>query len=130
MLFCSFIPKGITLNDLLDKTQFLHDQRELVSRAVHRLDPEFTPHYTPPVLDYDCPLMTKLKLDAVENRQGLMHSPAEGLMTLEELKERGRRQMEIEMKGEIEVENIDVKDDASPTVKLYVSCFHLFIYDF
>ncbi|KAI8439642.1 hypothetical protein MSG28_013355 [Choristoneura fumiferana] len=111
--------KGITLNDLLDKTQFLHDQRELVSRAVRRLDPEFTPHYTPPVLDYDCPLMTKLKLDAVENRQGLMHSPAEGLMTLEELKERGRRQMEIEIKGEIEVENIDVKDDASPTVKLY-----------
>ncbi|XP_061718880.1 DNA-directed RNA polymerase, mitochondrial [Cydia pomonella] len=111
--------KGITLNDLLDKTQFVHDQRELVFRAVRRLHPSFTPHYTPPVLDYDCPLTDKLKLNEIQNRQGLLTSPAEGLMTLEEVKERGRRQLQIEIKGDIEVQNIDVKDDASPTVKLY-----------
>ncbi|XP_049876277.1 DNA-directed RNA polymerase, mitochondrial [Pectinophora gossypiella] len=111
--------KNIILNDLLDKTKFLYDQREVVLKAVRRIDPNFEPQYTPPVLDYDCPLLDKLKLTEVENRRGLLSSPAEGLLSIEDMKEQGRKQLEVEIKGDIEVLNIDVKDDASPSVKLY-----------
>lgn len=115
--------QGVTLNDLLNKSKFLYDQREVVLKAVRRLDPDFTPVYTAPELDYVCPLLENLKLDQIEDRIGLFESPAEGLLTVEELKQRVKKQLEIEIKGEIEVKNIDVKDETSETVNLYVSIF-------
>ncbi|XP_050347708.1 DNA-directed RNA polymerase, mitochondrial [Nymphalis io] len=111
--------KGFTLNDLLDKTKFLYDQREIVLKAVRRLEPDFVPQYTPPLLDYDCPLLDKIKLDNVDNRKGLLISPASGLLTLEELKAKGREQLEMEMNGEIEVQNISVQNQESKDVDVY-----------
>lgn len=112
--------QGITVNDLLDKSKFLYDQRETVLRAIQRLDPNFEPQYTPPLLDYNCPLLEKLTLDNIENRKGLLKSPAKGLLSLEELNAKGVEQLEMEMAGEIEVENIAVKDKESEPVRLYV----------
>lgn len=112
--------KGITLNDLLDKSKFLYDQREVVLNAIRNIVPTFTPTYTPPKLDYDCPLLDGINLDNVcGSRDGLKHSPAEGLLTVEEMKQRAKKQFEIEMKGNINVQNIDVKEDVSDTVKFY-----------
>ncbi|XP_028178400.1 DNA-directed RNA polymerase, mitochondrial [Ostrinia furnacalis] len=110
--------KGMTLNDLLDKSKFLYDQREVVLAAVRRLDPGFVPQYTPPVLDYNCPLLEEIKLEHVEERLGLLKSPAEGLLSVEEVIQKGKEQMQVEIKGDIEVSNIDIKDEASPHVKL------------
>ncbi|KAG6451382.1 hypothetical protein O3G_MSEX007099 [Manduca sexta] len=109
--------KGISLNDLLDKSKFLYDQREVVLKAIRRIQPGFEPQYTPPVLDYVCPLLDKLKLDQIENRKGLMHSPAEGLLTLEEMVQKAKEQLETEIVGEIEVENINVRDESAPMVQ-------------
>ncbi|XP_048479577.1 DNA-directed RNA polymerase, mitochondrial isoform X3 [Plutella xylostella] len=111
--------EGITLNDLLDKSVFENDQREVVLKAIRRLEPDFEPVYTPPDLDYNCPLLNDLNLEHTENRLGLAKSPAEGLFTVEELIERGKKQLEIEIKGDIEVKNIDIKDDSSPAVTLH-----------
>lgn len=109
--------KDITLNDLLDKTKFLYDQREVVLQSIHRLQPDFEPHYTAPVLDYKCPLLDNLTLDKVENRQGLMTSPGEGLFSIEEIIEKGKEQLSMEIKGEVEIQNIGVKDEQSDIVK-------------
>ncbi|KAJ0174512.1 hypothetical protein K1T71_009620 [Dendrolimus kikuchii] len=109
--------KGVSLNDLLDKTKFLFDQREVVLKAIRRLEANFTPFYTPPTLDYDCTLLNQLKLDAGQDKSGLRHSPAEGLLGLEEILQKGKEQLEIEIKGEIKVKNIDVKNEDSETVK-------------
>ncbi|CAH0400996.1 unnamed protein product [Chilo suppressalis] len=106
--------KGITLNDILDKSKFLYDQREQVISAVRKIDPDFEPQYTPPVLDYDCPLMEKLKLDNVDARLGLLQSPAGGLLSLEEIRQRGKEQLQIETDGDIEVQNISVNEDVIP----------------
>ena len=114
--------QGLTLNDLLDKSNFLYDQRETVLKAIKRLEPHFEPKYTLPPLDYICPLLDKLKLENIENRKGLLNSPSEGLLEFDELKAKGVEQLEMEMAGEIEVENIAVKDEESETVQLYV-CF-------
>nr|XP_049705055.1 DNA-directed RNA polymerase, mitochondrial [Helicoverpa armigera] len=109
--------KDITLNDLLDKTKFLYDQREVVLQSIHRLQPDFEPQYTAPVLDYKCPLLDNLTLDKVENRQGLMTSPGEGLFSIEEIIEKGKEQLSMEIKGEVEIQNIGVKDEQSDIVK-------------
>ncbi|XP_013189813.2 DNA-directed RNA polymerase, mitochondrial isoform X1 [Amyelois transitella] len=109
--------KGINLNDLMDKTKFLNDQRAVVLKAIRRIQPGFEPVYTPPVLDYDCRLLDDLTLDKVEGRLGLLKSPAEGVVTLDEIHGLGKLQLDTEIKGEIEVENIDVKDESSPHVK-------------
>ncbi|KAJ2945772.1 hypothetical protein O0L34_g614 [Tuta absoluta] len=116
--------KNITLNDLLDKSKFLYDQREVVLRAIRRIEPGFEPSYTPPALDYACPLLDTLQLKQVDNRRGLLSSPAEGLVTLEEMLEKGKKQLEIEIKGDIEVQNIDVKDEATTNVKFYRQKLH------
>lgn len=42
-------------------------------------------------------------------------------MTLEEVKQKGKDQLMIEIKGDIEVQNIDIKDEASSNVNTYVS---------
>lgn len=99
----------------------MYDQREIVLKAVQRLEPGFEPQYTPPILDYNCPLLDKIKLDNIQNRKGLLISPASDLITLEELKTRGREQLEMEMMGEIEVQNIAIKDEESKNVEIYVS---------
>ncbi|KPJ13503.1 hypothetical protein RR48_07083 [Papilio machaon] len=101
---------GIILNDLLDKTKFVYDQREVVLNAIRRLQPDFVPSYTPPVLDYDCPLLEKLKLSDTTNRKGLLTSPAEGLLSLEDMKKKGQIQLDMEINGEIEVQNIAAQD--------------------
>lgn len=93
----------------------------MVLKAVRRLDPYYEPNYTPPALDYDCPLVEKIKLENVDNRKGLMTSPANGLLTLEELRAKGKEQLAMEMAGEIEVQNIFVMDEVTNNVELYVS---------
>ncbi|VVC87266.1 unnamed protein product, partial [Leptidea sinapis] len=102
--------KGIQLNDLLAKTKFLFDQREVVLKAVRRIEENFTPHYEPPPLDYNCPLLEKLKLDNIENRMGLVTSPASGLLTLDEMKTLGKQQLELELKGEMDREKLSVAE--------------------
>ncbi|CAH0725565.1 unnamed protein product, partial [Brenthis ino] len=112
--------KNITLNDLLDKSKFLYDQQEIVLKSIRRLEPNFEPHYTPPLLDYNCPLLETLKLENIENRKGLLISPAKGLLTTEELKAKGLEQFKMEIAGEIEVKNIAVAEDAeSKNLQLY-----------
>lgn len=112
--------QGITLNDLLDKSKFLLDQRETVLKAIRIIEPLFEPVYTPPALDYNCSLLEGLNLNVHGNRDGLAMSPAEGVLSLQDLEERAKRQLETEIKGEIEVKNIDFKDDPSDIVKEYV----------
>ncbi|XP_004931824.1 DNA-directed RNA polymerase, mitochondrial [Bombyx mori] len=108
---------GISLNDLMDKTTFQHDQHETVLSAIQRIQPGFQPQYTPPILDYECTLLEKLKLSNVENRLGLLKSPSEGLLTREDMLQKVKEQIQVELKGEIEVENINVKDVESKTVQ-------------
>lgn len=117
--------QNITLNDLLDKTKFLYDQREVVLKAIHRIQPDFQPQYTPPILDYNCPLLEKITLDRPENRQGLLTSPAKDLLSLEEMIQKGKEQLNIEIKGDVEINNIAIKDEQSESMKFCVSIFNV-----
>lgn len=59
----------ITLNDILDKSQFVVDQREMVFAALKRIQPDFQPKYTEPELNYVNPMLKRLNrhIAPVEN---------------------------------------------------------------
>lgn len=50
----------ITMNDILDKSKFVRDQREFAIAALRRIHRNFTPEYTPPQLLYSNPLVDSL----------------------------------------------------------------------
>lgn len=44
----------------MDKSTFIRDQRTFVLQAIHRIQPEFSPVYTPPQLGYTNALLDAL----------------------------------------------------------------------
>lgn len=44
----------------MDKSTFARDQRELVLKALQRIQPDFVPVYTPPIIKYVNPLLEHL----------------------------------------------------------------------
>lgn len=61
--------QGITMNDILAKSKFVKDQREVVLNALHHIDPSFTPKYPEPQLAYKNPLLESLNKDIAPMRE-------------------------------------------------------------
>ncbi|XP_001356998.3 DNA-directed RNA polymerase, mitochondrial [Drosophila pseudoobscura] len=51
---------GFTLNQIMDKSKFVADQRDIALDALRRIRPNFTPVYVPPLLGYDNELLNHL----------------------------------------------------------------------
>lgn len=51
---------GITLNDIITKSQFVRDQRKILLNALRLLEPNFNPVYKPPATHYDNVLLNEL----------------------------------------------------------------------
>ncbi|XP_036223864.2 DNA-directed RNA polymerase, mitochondrial isoform X5 [Bactrocera oleae] len=56
---------GITLNEIMDRSVFIADQRDIALDAIRRIRPDFTPIYTPPVLCYNNELLNNLNQSIV-----------------------------------------------------------------
>ncbi|XP_026844287.1 DNA-directed RNA polymerase, mitochondrial [Drosophila persimilis] len=52
--------EGFTLNQIMDKSKFVADQRDIALDALRRIRPNFTPVYVPPLLGYDNELLNHL----------------------------------------------------------------------
>lgn len=52
--------QGITMNDILNKSKFITDQRERVLNALYRIDCRFKPVYDVPTLTYTNPMLESL----------------------------------------------------------------------
>lgn len=50
----------ISLNDIMDKSIFVNDQRSNVLKAIRRIRRDFVPVYTPPQLTYSNDLLATL----------------------------------------------------------------------
>lgn len=59
-MFVFILLKGISLNDIMDKSKFIRDQREFVLCAIRRIQSNFIPKYTPPDLSYSNNLLETL----------------------------------------------------------------------
>jgi len=113
----------------MDKCNYLYDQRQIVLKGIRRLDKTFVPVYKKPNMNYDCVLVNGLNPDKIHEKKGVyneseyLSSPAKGVISMEELEVKIERQIKNETRGTIEIKNIEVKEEPTASVLLYVSLF-------
>lgn len=61
----------------MDKSIFIRDQRQFVLRAIRRVEPSFSPVYTPPQLTYSNKMLESLN----ENVRSIEEKPYETVST-------------------------------------------------
>ncbi|XP_011140975.1 DNA-directed RNA polymerase, mitochondrial isoform X2 [Harpegnathos saltator] len=91
---------GVFFDDVLNISQMKGTQREAIYKCVCLASPEHNASYPDFERPYNCKLLQNLKLDNY-------HSPAKGVVTLDELRQMIQTQINTEMQQELEVKNID-----------------------
>ncbi|XP_012257403.2 DNA-directed RNA polymerase, mitochondrial isoform X1 [Athalia rosae] len=95
--------RGISLNDVLDKSVFTHDQREMTDRGIRVLVPDFEANYTRPDTSYSNHLLEK-----ITGTIGQSIEPAKDIVTISELMTKARHQMQLEKTGSVTVKSVAV----------------------
>uniref|UniRef100_A0A6M2DMP6 DNA-directed RNA polymerase n=1 Tax=Xenopsylla cheopis TaxID=163159 RepID=A0A6M2DMP6_XENCH len=106
------ISKGFSLNDVVDKSKFTNDEREVVISAIQRLEPEFKPVYTPPILHYTGELVEYLNtnrppienLNRTENLEGDLDKD---FFSAKKLRIWSQEQLNLEVNGIVAVKSIE-----------------------
>ncbi|XP_053957497.1 DNA-directed RNA polymerase, mitochondrial isoform X1 [Anastrepha ludens] len=108
---------GITLNQIMDRSVFTADQRDIALDAIRRIEPDFSPIYTPPVLSYNnklldnlnehilpvgnsAPKTTPLSLPSNKTKSKREYDKAE-------LQNLAREQLKVELDGCITIKSIE-----------------------
>ncbi|EDW87211.1 DNA-directed RNA polymerase, mitochondrial [Drosophila yakuba] len=106
--------EGISLNQILDKSKFVADQRDIALDAIRRLRPDFKPVYVPPQLGYDNELLNHLnehvlpvgaKEEPGKADYAIMNSKRG--YTTAQLEQLAREQLKIELDGSITIKSIE-----------------------
>ncbi|XP_076661503.1 mitochondrial RNA polymerase [Halictus rubicundus] len=92
---------GITLNEMFNKTHFKHNQRENVLKVIRLHRPNFDPPHSTVDLGYMCNLLNKVHM--WDN----YCSPAEDILTMDELKSNLKVQLQCEEDIEVPIESIN-----------------------
>uniref|UniRef100_A0A1L8DGQ1 DNA-directed RNA polymerase n=2 Tax=Nyssomyia neivai TaxID=330878 RepID=A0A1L8DGQ1_9DIPT len=106
---------GISLNDIMDKSKFLGDQREIVLDTIHRLEPNFQPSYTPPQFTYSNNLLNSLNTNVPPIDEPL-HLPPIPPEKYEEMRKVMQEQLDHELRGYVTVKNIEKFPEPTPQV--------------
>uniref|UniRef100_W8B9K7 DNA-directed RNA polymerase n=2 Tax=Ceratitis capitata TaxID=7213 RepID=W8B9K7_CERCA len=114
---------GITLNQIMDRSMFTADQRDIALDAIRRIEPDFTPIYTPPVINYNNNLLNDLnesilpmddissnKVSSQTIRNVMQHKRAYSKAELEKM---AREQLKIELDGSITIKSIESSSEFS-----------------
>lgn len=112
----------ISLNDVLTRPKFVNDQYENVLKIARMFDANFTPNFQRGIMNYSCHLLS----DIFVNRN--FESPAKGLFELNDLKERAKKQYEIESLGEVEIKNISMNIEPTESILEAVSFEKFFLF--
>lgn len=120
----------ISSKDIMDKTIFVKDQREMVLHAIRRVNPDFIPEYTKPELLYNNHLVNSLN----EHVQPIEYDPIKNLdaklsgseimdskkgFSRDDLEKWGREQLLNELNGEITIKSILKYPEPTPKVLSY-----------
>ncbi|XP_076280985.1 mitochondrial RNA polymerase [Lasioglossum baleicum] len=92
---------GITLNDMFNKTHFKHNQRENVLKVIRLHEPNFEPSRSIVDLGYTCNLLNKVPM------RDNYCSPAEDILTMDELTNDLKVQLQREEDIEVPIESIN-----------------------
>ncbi|CAO1371112.1 unnamed protein product [Diamesa hyperborea] len=129
-IYIEAIASNITLNDIMDKSIFLKDQRTVVLHAIHMIVPTFAAVYTPPELGYSNKLLNPLNQNIKEityetHRNLETKLPGSNIMnskegfSREKLEEVGKEQLQNELTGYVTVKSIEKFPDPNPTILHY-----------
>uniref|UniRef100_A0A1Q3FEP1 DNA-directed RNA polymerase n=1 Tax=Culex tarsalis TaxID=7177 RepID=A0A1Q3FEP1_CULTA len=120
--------KGLTMNDIMDRSKFTHDQRETVLGLFREMSPGFSPGYTAPALHYNNHLLNALnehvlpidgQISGGESTTGSEIMASKAGFTREQLEEFSKAQVELELKGHLTVKSIQKFAEPTETVKTY-----------
>lgn len=116
---------GVTVNDILDKSKFHSDQREMVLDSIRRVIPDFEPEYTPPKLTYNNKLLNSLNKNVLSAKEKRISTRGTDIMksklgfSKETLQEWAREQLKIELEGSVTVQSIEKPKEDSPNFELH-----------
>jgi DNA-directed RNA polymerase, mitochondrial len=119
------------LNDIVEHSKFVADQRETLISALQLIEPNFTPVFTPIDINYSNVLLNDLNKHVVPIDQVTdpndTHLPGSEVMETkkgfvrDELEAMGRQQLEIELAGCVTVPSIEKFPPPTKAVLHYVS---------
>lgn len=127
--------EGITLNDIVDKSVFVSDQRDIVVKAIRFLEPRFVVEYTPSELNYSNILVNALNKNVIpineiipknEKVRGCEIMNSRRGFSGEELLKLAREQLNIELEGTVTVKSIQKHPEPTKTVLLHVNLLKLY----
>lgn len=117
---------GYSLNEIMDKSKFLADQRDVALHAIQRALPDFKPLYSPPILGYNNPLLNHLNEKILSPHEDVNHankcsSKVDGSEIMHsklgynkaQLEELAREQLKIELDGCITIKSIEKSKEFS-----------------
>lgn len=127
-----FIFQGFSLNCIVDKSKFCQDEREVVISAIQRLEPEFKPVYTPPILHYTGELVEYLNTNrptiksiTSNENSGVMSEQkySDQFYNVKNLQMCSKQQLNLEMNGIVVVKSIEKLPEPDEFVLHYVRRF-------
>lgn len=108
---------NLGLNQIMDKSKFLADQRDIALDAIQHVIPDFEPIYTPPLLEYNNPLLNNLNervlpanepvFDKKESIDGSEIMNSKLGYNKEQLGKMAKEQLKIELDGCITIKSIE-----------------------
>ncbi|XP_058056924.1 DNA-directed RNA polymerase, mitochondrial [Anopheles bellator] len=119
---------GFTMDDILDRSKFTHDQRDVILSLFRSLSPSFEPVYRPPILTYNNHLVDALNEHVLPIGA---HPPADGSVpgaeimnpkagfTRDALERMMQQQVELELDGHLSVKSIEKFPEPTQLVLQY-----------
>ncbi|XP_060666767.1 DNA-directed RNA polymerase, mitochondrial [Drosophila nasuta] len=107
--------QGYTLNQIMDRSKFVSDQRDIALDAIRRVRADFTPVYVPPQLGYDNELLNDLnaytvpvgaEAETIKQQDCSIMNSKLGYSKAQ-LEQLAREQLQVELDGSITIKSIE-----------------------
>ncbi|KAK0181415.1 hypothetical protein PV327_003703 [Microctonus hyperodae] len=106
--------QSITFDDILNESKTKIGQYSDVLSSIHCIEPGFVPTKNVRNESYSVHLLDKIKFD-----NAVCKSPAENLLTLDDLKHRFKIQTEHEINGRVEIKSVEKFEETKPIIAHY-----------
>ncbi|CAH0564781.1 unnamed protein product [Brassicogethes aeneus] len=111
--------KGFTFSKMMNDGCFLCDERAMVLKAMHSVDPDFQIYLDTPKLHYRNMLVNHLNEDSQLEKKIEQFEEKGGLFTPDSLKSKIQEQLDLEIEGYVTIKSIESKGAPSEDVKRY-----------
>ncbi|XP_014613955.1 PREDICTED: DNA-directed RNA polymerase, mitochondrial isoform X2 [Polistes canadensis] len=97
----NMVNNGISFDDIFNKSKFKLNQSENILKTIQLFKPDYQPEYIKPQMSYNCNLLKDI--DKLNSRK----NPAEGVLSLEQLRNSLKMQIEQENKYLLSIKSVE-----------------------